>query len=294
MSLEDSISGTVRLSGRLSGCPPGIDATRTLLVLVHGLGGSSESGYMLQMAGAASSLGMGCLRLNLRGADHEGRDFYHGGLTDDLHAAVSNPPLSGFERIVCLGFSLGGHVVLRFGTEVEEPRVAALAGVCSPLDLGVGARAIDRAALGIYRFYLLRGLRTMHRRLSGLGRLPGDPETAQRARTLRQWDSATVVPRFGFRDVDDYYRRASVGSEIRNLRRPALMLLTEDDPMVPAAAIRGLVEPETPSELTIRWFRRGGHLALPREIDLGIDGPKDWRTQALLWLLAMGEKRFGG
>ncbi len=284
-SLEDPVAGTVPLSGRLA-VPTDAD---TLLILVHGLGGSSERGYMCEMAQTAWSLGVASLRLNLRGADRKGSDFYHGGLTDDLHAAIADEDLAGFEHVVCLGFSLGGHMVLRFGTEARDARVRAVAGICAPLDLGAGAWAIDGAALGVYRFYLLRGLKAMYRGLVASGGIrPDESQTrcALAARTLRDWDAATVVPRFGFRDVDDYYERASVGPRIHELRVPGLLLAVPGDPMVPAAAIRAFADPARPTHLTLRWTESGGHLALPRRVDLGMAGSTRWRVQVLRWLLA--------
>lgn len=288
-TLSDPEVGEVVLSGRLS-LPAG---TRDLVVLIHGLGGSSESGYMMSSARAADALGLASLRLNLRGADGENGDFYHGGLTADLHAAVSSLSGLGLERILVLGFSLGGHVALRFATEVSEPKVSALAAVCSPLDLAAGVDAIDRALMAPYRAYVLRRLKANYERTASFGKVPTPPDRLRRVRTLRQWDSLTVVPRFGFDDADDYYSRASAGPVLNRLRRPAMLLAAENDPMIPPASIRPTLaavrEPDAVNRfLTVRWLRRGGHLGFPKRLDLGLTGPTGMESQILLWLLQAG------
>lgn len=293
-SIDDPLVGRVALSGRLS-CPAN---ALDLAILVHGLGGSSDSGYMTSAARAADALGMACLRFNLRGADGRSGDFYHGGLTTDLHAAVSALSASGFERFFVLGFSLGGHVTLRFATEVDEPRVVAVAAVCSPLDLAAGVQAIDRPLMAPYRAYVLRRLKANYESTARLGSVPTPPGELQSVRTLREWDSLTVVPRFGFDDPDDYYAKASVGPVMDRLRRPALLLAAEDDPMIPPVAIRPALAAARETDavkrfLTVRWIGCGGHLGFQSRLDLGLEGPPGMESQILLWLLqtAAGRRR---
>ena len=287
--VADPDMGTVRLSGRLTRPR----AAREVAVLVHGLGGSSDSGYMVRAASAASELGLASLRLSLRGADGEDGDFYHGGLTADLHAAVGELALDGFDRIVVLGFSLGGHIVLRFASETESPEVRAVAAVCSPLDLGAGADALDRPLMAPYRRYVLGGLRANYERTARFRRAPIPSAKLHAIRTIRQWDSLTVVPRFGFRDPDDYYARASVGPRLVHLRRPALLVAAEHDPVIPPVAVRPTLDRLDPhsdgaGRLTVRWLRSGGHVGFPRGLDLGYGERRGYLAQCLQWLLGVG------
>lgn len=243
---------------------------------------------MVQAAKDACGLGLASLRLNLRGADGEGGDFYHGGLTADLAAAVRG--LAGrFERVFALGFSLGGHVTLRFATEVDEPSFSGCAAVCSPLDLAVGVDAIDRSSMAVYRRYVLRNLKASFSP-AALERSSISPARLQAVEKLREWDSLTVVPRFGFRDTDDYYARASVGPSLGRLRRPALLVAAEHDPMIPPSSIRPHLGDGIESALTVRWISRGGHVALPGSPDLELAGRSSTGarsgvvSQILAWL----------
>ncbi len=280
-TVADPGHGAVRLTGRLSRQPD----NGTLLILVHGLGGSIDSTYMLRTATAAGQLGLSTLRLNLRGADRLGGDLYHAGLSSDLAAVLASPALAQFDSILLFGFSLGGHISLRYATEVADRRLRAVAAACSPLDLDRSVAAIDRPSRWIYRRYVLAGLCEMYAQVAARHELPLSPADARQVRSIRDWDRLTVAPRFGFDSAEDYYRQASVGGRLEQLRVPALLVAAEDDPMLPAEAILGGLD-RAPDHWHLRWVPRGGHLAFPADLDLGEDAaPKGLGGQVAGWLL---------
>ncbi|MCB9568080.1 MAG: alpha/beta fold hydrolase [Myxococcales bacterium] len=277
--VDDPKLGPVRLRGQLSRGDP-----TTLVVLVHGLGGSPDSSYIIKAAQAAARAGVSSLRLALRGADRSGEDFYHAGLTVDLEAALASPALAGFSRVFLLGFSLGGHVSLRYGLAPSDPRVRAIASVCAPLDLHAGCAAIDAPRAWTYRRYLLRGLLEIYREVAQRRPVPTPVPLAAAARTMREWDRLTIVPRFGFASTADYYTSMSVGPRLGELALPALVVAAEHDPMVPASTLRPTLA-AAPPQVTVRWVDRGGHVGFPRSADLGL-APGEVVDQALAWLLA--------
>lgn len=271
--------GPLKLSGRLA-VPAGADA---VAVLIHGLGGSIESGYLRRAAAAAHRLGMASLRLNLRGADRLGADLHHAGQSDDLEAVVQSAALADFRHIVFLGFSLGGHITLRFATHVADPRVRAVAAVCSPVELNISTHDFDRPSTWVYRRYILSGLFELMDSLGEHPLLQVDREALRRVRTIRAFDSLTVVPRFGFRDADDYYDCSSVCRRFDALRVPSFLLAAEGDPMVTARSIRaGLIR--APDALRVQWTERGGHVGFPPRLDLGQEAPLGAESQMLGWL----------
>lgn len=203
--VEDPKIGPVRLTGRLRELPGD-----ELLILVHGLGGSTDSHYMLRGAEAAEAAGLSCLRLHLRGADRRGEDFYHAGLTADLHAALASPEAARFRRIHLLGYSLGGHVALRLATEPADPRLVSVAAVCSPVDLARSADEIDAPGLGLYRWYLLRSLADIYRQVAARRPVSYPVEKAGEIRFIREWDDKIVAPRHGFAGASDYYARRAL------------------------------------------------------------------------------------
>ncbi len=265
-ALEDLQVGTVRLSGWLREVP----GSGEILVLVHGLGGGTESHYLGGGEAAAAAAGISSLRVNLRGSDRRGEDFYHAGLTADLHAALASEELRRYERIYGLGYSLGGHLALRLGAEAGDPRLAAVAAICAPLDLALSQREIDSTLRWPYRRYLLKGLLDVYAAVAARHPVPLPVEQARRIRTIREWDDRVVAPRHGFADAADYYARESVGPRLPDLRVPALLLASEWDPMVPAHTVRAALDAlsRPAPRLEVRWIAAGGHDSFPRALEV--------------------------
>ena len=278
--VDDPQIGPVRLTGRLHEIP----GSDEILVLVHGLGGCIESHYMHRGAAAAEAAGISCLRLNLRGSDRHGNDYYHAGLTADVHAALASEALRRYRRVHVLGYSMGGHVVLRLATEPADPRVAAVAAVCSPVDLARSQVAIDAPSLWVYRQYLLNNLKRIYAAIATRRPVPLPVERLGELRTFLEWDDHIVAPRHGFADAADYYARASVVSRLGQLRIPALLVNSEYDPMVPADSVRpALAEIDAP-KLRVEWLRTGGHVAFPRRLNAGLGDGIGLDAQVIAWL----------
>jgi len=269
-SLEDPVTGRVPVTGWLRERPGD-----EIVVLVHGLGGSTESHYMVRGAHSAEAAGLSCLRLNLRGCDRQSHDFFHAGLTADIHAALASEKLGRYRRIYVIGYSLGGHVALRLASEEIDSRVAGVAAVCAPLDLSLSQRAIDAPVRWPYRRYLLNSLVDSFAAVAARRPQALTAGEVARIRTIREWDDRVVAPRHGFADADDYYARASVAPRLGELRVPALLLNSEGDPMVPARPVRAVLRGPVP-RLEVRWVAGGGHVAFPRSLDVD--------PQVLAWL----------
>ncbi len=275
---SEGISGPVRVTGRYSQVP----SSRTLVILIHGLGGCADSDYCRRTARQLHDAGYSSLRLSMRGAERNGDDIYHAALTDDIHTALRAPAFQSYERIALVGFSLGGHLALHAGIESDDPRLRTVTAISSPLDLAAGQRALDHPHKYPYRAYVLRELRAIYRAVAARNRAPTPVEQVDRVRTLRDWDACTVVPRFGFGDVDTYYRRASVGGVLDQLERPALMVASRLDPMVPPETITPSL-PEAPDCLEMRWTSRGGHVYFPGDLDLEFGPRSGLISQILHW-----------
>ena len=227
----DPVTGEVPVTGLLREAPGSED----LLVLVHGLGGGIGSHYMLRAARAAEAAGISCLRLNLRGCDRRSGDFYHAGLTADLHAALASeelqPPTGGTTRSATPWagtWRCGWRRRRLIRASPPPPRSARRWTSRFPSGRSTCRRAGSTAAICW--------------RASTISTPPWPPagrcrcrwRRRSRLRTLREWDDRIVAPRFGFAGADDYYARASVAPRLGDLRIPALLLNSETDPMVPA------------------------------------------------------------
>lgn len=283
--VEDPQVGSVRLTGRWREVPGSEEA----LVLVHGLGGCIDSHYMPRAAVAAEAAGVSCLRVNLRGSDRLGEDYGHAGCTADLHAALASPELARYRRLYLLGYSMGGHVVLRLATEPIDPRVAAVAAVCAPVDLARSQVEIDSPVHWIYRHYLLNNLKTLYAAVAARRPVPFPVDRLDEIRTFLQLDDRIVAPRHGFAGAADYYARASVAPRLAHLQVPALLLNSEHDPMVPARSVRPALEGASP-RLRVAWLHGGGHVAFPRGLDAGLGAGAGVEAQVISWLRETGRR----
>lgn len=293
-SVVDPVSGPFELTGRLA-VPEG--GARDAVVVVHGLGGDVTSRYVLLAARAATRAGMACLRLHMRGADRSGADVYHAGLTDDLDATLRSEALAGFERLFVIGYSLGGHVTLRWAAAhaSQHPRVRAVAAICPPVDLAAGVRAIQRLDRRPYQFHVLRGLKdhylavaARHGERSAVA--PISAADVRRIRTIVEWDEWVIAPRYGFRSAEHYYAEAAVGPHLAAIRIPALFVAADADPMIPEITVRpGLDSVREHDHVRVVWTGRGGHVGFPDDLALDLDPrhpPAALEPQVVAWLAA--------
>jgi uncharacterized protein len=260
-----------RLAGELGGPRSG-----DLYLLVHGLGGDADSPYMREAAAAIQARGHASLRLSMRGAGRSDPDFYHAGLVGDLVTVLAAPSLGAYARVFVIGFSLGGHISAHLSLlGARDPRLAAIVAVCSPLDLARNVVELDTPAGWIYRRHVLTNLSMLHARLN-----PDAPP--RRFRTIREWDMATIVPRWGFASAEQYWSSQAAGPRLREAAVPILFIASEHDPMVPAVTLRPHLE-RAGTMVDVRWLRAGGHVGFPREVDLGLPGERGLFNQILSW-----------
>jgi predicted alpha/beta-fold hydrolase len=278
-TLHDPDVGSVPLTGLYREYP----GARSLLLVVHGLGGSAASHYAIPAAVTAYRARMSCLRLNLRGADLNGTDFYHAGLTADLHAAVAAVP-PRYEQIYVLGYSMGGHVALRYASESTDARVRAVTSVCAPLDLERSATDFDRPVRAFYRRHVLSGLKRIYAAVAKRRAVHFPVDKAMRIGKIRNWDKHVVAPRFGFASAEDYYARVSAVFALPAVARPTLVVAATADPMVPEPTLRAAVR-QCSRNIDWRWVDRGGHVGFPPDLDLGMPGARGLEGQILEWFV---------
>ena len=246
----------------------GADAL-AIVVLLHGLEGCSESGYMLEAARLCTEAGFRTAAVNFRGrsgSPNRAARAYHAGETSDLgfliDALSERAPRA---PLAAIGFSLGGNVLLKYlgerGRESGErgTGLQAAVAVSAPFDLAASTGRMERGMGRIYTRYFLRSLRDGVRRRAALGPLAYDQAAALRARTLREFDEIVTAPLHGFRDAADYYERSSSIRYLDSIRVPTLVIQARDDPFHPFAADHEAALAANPW-LYDGWVERGGHM----------------------------------
>ncbi len=203
------------------------------VVLVHGLEGSSDSGYMKSTAQAALEAGFAAHRFNLRscgGTESFSTTGYHSGLTSDLLSFLRQLRRERPGPTYLVGFSLGGNVVLKLAGELAEDGARLLSGVCAvstPIDLTACVNRLERRGNFVYHLRFVRRLKRRIRRLA-----PGITGL-ETVRTVREFDDRITAPAFGFRDATEYYTTQSCWQFLDRIRIPTLLIQAKDDPVIP-------------------------------------------------------------
>ncbi len=235
------------------------------LVLVHGLEGSSESGYMLGLAERAFVAGWNAVRLNQRncgGTETLTPTLYNSGLSGDYRAVLTELiEKDSLPEIFFAGYSMGGNLVLKMAGELADSapsQLRAVAGVCPCVELGVCADAVGLPQNFIYQEHFVRNLKKRMRRKAKL--FPGKYDLSAMAsvRTLREFDDVITARYCGFRDATDYYRRSSALRVAAEIRVPALIVTAQDDPFVPFASFSDAAIANN-SHIQLVAPKHGGH-----------------------------------
>jgi predicted alpha/beta-fold hydrolase len=237
-----------------------------LVLILHGLEGSSRSHYVSGLLRETAALGLRGVVLNFRSCSGElnrSPRFYHSGETSDLDWVVARllerePTL----RLGLVGVSLGGNVALKWLGEcgAEAPQeVAGAVAISTPFDLAACAQVLDRGlARSLYTAEFLRTLRAKVKAKAHLFDGHLDVRAALRARTFAEYDHAVTAPLYGFADERDYWTRSSSGRYLAGIRRPCLLINAVNDPFVPAASLPAEAVARSPW-LEAHFPAEGGH-----------------------------------
>jgi predicted alpha/beta-fold hydrolase len=244
--------------------------TSPVLIVFHGLEGSSRSHYAQAWANWAQTQGWACVVPHFRGCSGEINRLpraYHSGdfaevgwMIDQVVAACPDAPR------VAVGISLGGNALLRWAQEAGHTgasQVKAVAAISSPLDLAAAGHAIGKGFNR--RVYTRMFLDTMKPKMQAkLQQWPGfiDAQALAASRDLYEYDNAVTAPLHGFANTDDYWAKCSAGPRLGGLVGiPALALNALNDPFLPAQA---LPKPDQVSPWVTLWQpAHGGHVGFP-------------------------------
>ncbi|MFF7706434.1 hydrolase [Pseudomonas sp. NPDC007930] len=221
-------------------------ASGPLVLVLHGLTGSSNSPYVAGLQAALTAQGWASVAVNWRGCSGEPNLLarsYHSGASEDLAEIIA---LLAAKRpmapLYAVGYSLGGNILLKYLGETAAacPLQGAVA-VSVPFRLD---QCADRIGLGFSRVYQRHFMREMlgylahkQQRLKQEGRSE-HLATLQALGPLRgirnfwQFDGKVTAPLHGFTSAADYYRRASSRYYLGSIARPTLLIQAEDDPFV--------------------------------------------------------------
>jgi len=268
-----------------------LEGDSPLVVILHGLEGSSGSHYARGLLLEAAAVGWRAVVFHFRSCSGElnrGPRLYHAGETSDLDwvigKLIEREPTTPLGLV---GVSLGGNVALKWLGERGEgapAQVRAAATISTPFDLTACALSLDR---GLNRpLYTARFLRSMRAKVRAKRRLYDglvNVPAALRARTFAVYDRLATAPINGFADERDYWARASSGPYLARIRRPCLLINAANDPFVPAVTLPTAVVAGSPW-LEAAFLPEGGHVGF-------LEGPWGRRSWAERRALAFLRRR---
>ena len=244
------------------------DAER-LLVLFHGLEGSSQSPYARTLAVEALARGWRFVLPHFRGCSGKLNRLpraYHSGGTDELDWILRRLAQGAAGPILAAGVSLGGNVLLKWlgerGADAARS-VRRAAAVSAPIDLAACGNALDRGFnRRTYTRVFLATLKAKAFAKRRLGHFEFDERRLWSARTLREYDDLITAPLHGFRDTDDYWTRAASAPWLARIEVPTLVLNARNDPFLPAAALERAARGAA-SAVVLEFPHTGGHAGFP-------------------------------
>ncbi|MDX1692185.1 MAG: hydrolase [Ketobacteraceae bacterium] len=242
-----------------------------IVMIFHGLTGSSESPYAIGLQAALKKQGIRSFVMHFRGCSGEPNlrpRLYHSGETEDLEevyqlirARHPNTPLFG------VGYSLGGNVLLKWlGESNESPELDGAVAVSVPYNLGTTSVALDKGFSRIYRDRMMNELKwLMTRKKQLFQRHNPDYHSVydslgdfKKHITFSEFDEYVIAPLHGFTSARDYYEKSSSKQFLKNIRVPTLLIHSKDDPFMTEDTAPS---PEEISDhVSLELYQHGGHV----------------------------------
>ena len=234
----------------------------SIVLLAHGMGGCSESGYMRRIAAKLWSRGFGVFMMNHRGSGPGlglSDALWNGGSSDDLEHMVHHiVGLYPKRPVLVVGFSLSGNLLLKYLGEGKTLPTNLHGGfaVNPPIDLKVSSKLISKNnGGGIFNKYYMK---LIHRQCEALAEC--HPETflpLRKYKTIWDFDEGYTAHAGGYADGEDYYAKSSSKQFLKSIKIPTLILCAKDDPFIPHSVFEDL---ELKWPITTSFPDRGGHM----------------------------------
>ena len=242
------------------------DETAPRVIVLHGLESSSRSSQVRGILLEAQRRGWGGVAMNFRGCSGEPNRLqrsYHGGDTADLAWVIAQVRAQHpSSPLVCVGFSIGGNVLLKYLGEQGEAlpeQIKAAVAVSAPLDL---ARTADALQHGFSRGYGQRLAESLKAKtflkLKKYTDLV-DPKALRAVHSVAAFDELVTAPVHGFKNAADYWAKSSSINFLPRIRRPTLLINARNDPFLPSTVLPLQAVSEN-RFLSAEFPASGGHL----------------------------------
>ncbi|TXD49143.1 YheT family hydrolase [Polaribacter sp. IC073] len=211
--------------------------SKTLVLLIHGLEGSSESKYIASTSNHLNKKGLDTVCFNLRscsGEDNLLLATYHSGKTEDVDFVVNHLLENyDYDSILMIGFSLGGNLTLKYLGEYQQKLSEKIKGgiaISVPIDIASAEVEMEKLK---NKLYIEMFFKTMKNKvLEKAHKFPEynlNKDKLFKATKFKHLEHLYTVPVFGFKNPEDYWKKASAKPFISNIDRPTLLINAKDD-----------------------------------------------------------------
>jgi len=250
----------------------GNDNGQPLVILLHGLTGSSQSVYINGLQQVLDSNGFRSIALNFRGCSggpNNRARCYHSGETEDIHFLYQTiRQREPDTAIAVVGFSLGGNVLLKWlGEQGSNVSLFAACAISVPMVLSACATKLDAGFSRVYRYSLIRELKqymkSKYVHLTSIGQLQEAVKISELGslssiKSFWQYDDQVVAKLHGYKSAADYYQKSSSRYFLKTIAIPTLVIQSFDDPFMTKEILPDRNEMSVKIELEIT--QRGGHV----------------------------------
>tara|TARA_R110002051_G_scaffold71624_5_gene129382 strand:+ start:21980 stop:22942 length:963 start_codon:yes stop_codon:yes gene_type:complete len=211
------------------------NSSNKLVLIIHGLEGSSKRAYVRGSAKALTESGFDVCAINLRGCSGTMNNLYrsyHSGATEDLQAVISYVlQLKQYSSIFLHGFSLGGNLILKYlGEKRELPKeIKGAVTISVPCQL---ADSLHQLLLFKNILYAKRFKGNLIKKLKIKQELFPNHilDTDIKAiKTLKDFDDFYTSKAHGFTDAMDYYKKSSSLQFLKSINLPTLIINAKND-----------------------------------------------------------------
>jgi predicted alpha/beta-fold hydrolase len=237
-----------------------------LVVLFHGLEGSSGSGYMKGFAQSFFAQGWDVCAVNFRscsGRMNKLARSYHSGATEDMDVVLASIIKENkHKQIVLGGFSLGGNVLLKYLGEQRytiPAEVKAAFAFSVPCDLHASALEMAKWQNTLYMKRFLVSLNNKMKLKAT--QFPDFPSLKgiHTIKTFHQFDNRFNAPVHGFKDAEDYYAQNNSLQFLPAIQLPTLLVNALNDPFLTPSCFPVKVAAHNP-HLYLETPAYGGHV----------------------------------
>ena len=241
--------------------------SKSIVILIHGLEGSSESKYILAAANEFNNEGLDTVSFNLRscsGEDNNLLQCYHSGKTEDVHFVVNHIVNTyNYKNIIIAGYSLGGNLTLKYMGEYADELSSKIKGaiaVSVPIDIASSEREMDKLKNKLYIEQFLKTIRL--KVLEKSHKFPDfslDKEKLFKTTKFKHLEHLYTVPVFGFESPEDYWSKASSKPFIPKINKPTLLINAKDDSFL-AQECFPIEEAKDSNTFFLEISKYGGHV----------------------------------